>query len=86
MCYSAMVEDSYREYIRMTGAEMDLPQFIEIFGLRASGQKIAIPRAVERWFDSPKTSGERQVKELIQMHRTSTVTELEQELFKQKKR
>jgi len=35
-------------YVRETGAEMDMEQFKEIFGVRMSGPSIRIPRAVER--------------------------------------
>lgn len=86
MCYSALVESSWREYVRLTNCEMDLPQFIEIFGDRAAGSKITIPRSVERWFDNPKSPEEKEVANLIQQHRAATIAGFEQELFKQKKR
>lgn len=70
----------------MTGAEMDLPQFIQIFGDRAAGAKVTIPRAVERWFDAPSNDGERQVKALIDQYRAQEVSKLEAELFALRKR
>ena len=55
MCYSAQIQAAYMKYLRETGAEMDVDQFVEIFGARVSDSSIRIPRAVERWFDEPKT-------------------------------
>lgn len=86
MCYSALVESEYTRYLRMTGAEMDLEQFREIFGARAQGQSIRIPRAIERNFDNPKTLLERSIKDSIEQYRASTVAKLETEIFVQKRR
>ena len=58
MCYSAQLQASYMKYLRETGAEMDIDQFVEIFGARVTDSSIRIPRAVERWFDEPKTDGD----------------------------
>jgi hypothetical protein len=57
MCYSAMLESRYATYVRETGAEMDVEQFEEIFGWRETGG-LRILRAVERWFDNPRSPGE----------------------------
>jgi putative SOS response-associated peptidase YedK len=65
---------------------MDIDQFVEIFGARVSDSNIRIPRAVERWFDEPKSDGERQIKGFIDQYRASEVTKLERELFAQRKR
>ncbi|MEO8315621.1 MAG: SOS response-associated peptidase family protein [Pseudomonadota bacterium] len=89
MCYSAQVEDSYRKYIQMTGADMDIDQFAEVYGPKFpvfGGPKVTIPRAVDRWFDPPKSDGERKVKALIDVRNAAASTALQQELFKQKKR
>jgi hypothetical protein len=59
MCYSAQIQAAYMKYLRETGAEMDVDQFVEIFGARVSDSSIRIPRAVERWFDEPKNDAER---------------------------
>jgi putative SOS response-associated peptidase YedK len=74
------------EYRRRTGAEMDIDQFVEIFGARVADSSIRIPRAVERWFDEPKTDKERQVKAYIDQYRDAETTKLEREAFAQKKR
>src|SRR6188472_2805798 len=86
MCYSAQIQAAYLRYLRETGAEMDIDQFVEIFGARVSDSSIRIPRAVERWFDEPKTDGERQIKDFIDQYRAAEIAKLERELFAQRKR
>ena len=86
MCYSAQIQAAYMKYLRETGAEMDVDQFVEIFGARVSDSSIRIPRAVERWFDEPKTDGERKIKGFIDEYRAAEITKLEREVFTQKKR
>jgi putative SOS response-associated peptidase YedK len=73
-------------YLRETGAEMDIDQFVEIFGARVSDSSIRIPRAVERWFDEPKNDGERRIKAFIDQFTAAETTKLEREVFAQKKR
>jgi putative SOS response-associated peptidase YedK len=86
MCYSAQIQSSYLKYLRETGAEMDIDQFVEIFGARVSDSSIRIPRAVERWFDEPGSEGERKIKTFIDQHREAEITKLEREVFIQRKR
>jgi putative SOS response-associated peptidase YedK len=86
MCYSAQLQAAYARYLRETGAEMDMDQFVEIFGARVSDSSIRIPRAIERWFDEPKNDAERRIKSFIDQYRAAETTKLERELFTQKKR
>jgi putative SOS response-associated peptidase YedK len=86
MCYSAQIQAAYTKYLRETGAEMDVDQFVEIFGARVSDSSIRIPRAVERWFDTPKNDAERKIESLIDEYRAAEITKLEREVFAQKKR
>ncbi len=86
MCYSAQIQSAYTKYLRETGAEMDIDQFVEIFGARFSDSSIRIPRAVERWFDQPKSDAERRIKTMIDEYRAAETTKLEREVFAQKKR
>jgi putative SOS response-associated peptidase YedK len=86
MCYSAQVQASYMKYLRETGAEMDIDQFVEIFGARVADSSVRIPRSVERWFDEPKNDAERKIKALIDDCRASETTKLEREVFAQRKR
>src|SRR5690242_14416295 len=86
MCYSAQLQAAYLRYLRETGAQMDIDQFVEIFGARITDSSIRIPRAVERWFDEPKNDGERRIKTFIDEYRAAEITKLERELFAQRKR
>jgi putative SOS response-associated peptidase YedK len=86
MCYSAQVEASYQRYVRETGAELDFEQFEEIFGMRINIPQLRIPRAVERWFDEPKSDPERRIKGLIDEYRATAITKYEKEVFAQRKR
>lgn len=70
----------------MTGAEIDVRQFEEIFGLRLSDSSIRVPRAVELWFDKPTTPGEKRIRKLIDEYQSAEVTKLEKELFGLRKR
>jgi len=86
MCYSAQIQAAYMKYLRETGAEMDIDQFVEIFGARMSDSSIRIPRAVERWFEEPKNDGERRIKVMIEEYRAAEIAKLEREVFIQRKR
>ena len=86
MCYSAQIQAAYLKYLRETGAQMDMDQFVEIFGARITDSSIRIPRAIERWFDAPKNDAERKIKEYIDEYRSAEITKLEREVFAQKKR
>jgi putative SOS response-associated peptidase YedK len=74
------------QYLKRTGAEMDIDQFVEIFGARITDSSIRIPRSVERWFDEPKSDRERRIKTLIDQYRDAETTKLEREVFAQSKR
>lgn len=86
MCYSAQLSFDFGDYVRETGAEMDLEQFEEIFGQRAKLPSLRIPRAVERWFDNPKGPAEQRIKALIDDYRATNITRFEKEVFAQRKR
>src|SRR5690349_24799096 len=91
MCYSAQLQAAYLRYLRETGAQMDIDQFVEIFGARITDSSIRIPRAVERWFDEPQIhehwpDGARKIKGFIDEWRATEITKLEREVFAQKKR
>lgn len=83
MCFSAQIEESHAKYLRMTGAEMDLEQFMEIFGLRVRDSSIKIPRAVDRWFEHPKGAAELELRNLIMAHRAARIAELEADIVEQ---
>ncbi len=86
MCFSARIETAFREYLRITGAEIDLHQFYEIYSARMTDPSVRIPRGLDRNFDNPKSDAERRIKALIDQHRAETAAELETEIFAQRKR
>lgn len=86
MCYSAMIESELSSYIRATGAQIDIEQFLEIFGQRVRNASIKIPRAVDRWFEHPKGAEELQLRNLLLQHRAARLAELEADLQKQRDR
>src|SRR5690349_17981684 len=91
MCYSAQLQAAYLKYLRETGAQMDIDQFVEIFGARITDSSIRIPQAIERWFDDPQIhekwpDGARKIKGFIDTWRLAEITKLEREAFAQKKR
>ena len=86
MCFSARVETAFREYLRMTGAEIDLKQFYEIYSTRMVDKSVRIPRGLDRNFDNPKSDAERSIKALINEYRDVTVPQLDTEIFAQRKR
>lgn len=86
MCYSAMVSAQYRSYVKATGATIDLEQFVDIFWNVAQGERITVPRALERWFDNPTSDQERKIHDLIAQRRATQATKWQQDLFAQKKR
>jgi putative SOS response-associated peptidase YedK len=86
MCYSAQLQAALARYLRETGAQMDMDQFVEIFGARVTDSSIRIPRSVERWFDQPRTDAERKIKAFIDEWRGSEISKLEREAFAQRKR
>lgn len=86
MCYSGQLEAAYRRYVRATGAELDYPQFEEIYGWRATDPGIRIPRAVDRWFEQPESPAQRRIRALIDQYRAAMVATLEAEIFAQRRR
>ncbi|CAB3802932.1 SOS response-associated peptidase family protein [Pararobbsia alpina] len=86
MCYSAQIIADYRKYVRMFGADISLEEFAQLFFERAGGSKVKIPKGVEDAFSEPATVEEREIKTLIDAFNAEQVANLEQELFKQRKR
>ena len=81
-----MLEQDWHRYCRQNGIEMDLPQFIEIFGARAAGDSVRIPRGLDRLFQSSADAAHDPVKALVQRYRADTKTKLERKIFAQRKR
>jgi putative SOS response-associated peptidase YedK len=83
MCFSAQIEESYAKYQRMTGAQIDIDQFMEIFGIGVRDPSLKIPRAVDRWFEHPKDAADLGLRNLLLQRRAARLTELEADLKKQ---
>ena len=72
--------------MRLWGADVSMKDFVRLYWDRAQGAKIKIPKAMDAAFAQPQTDEERQVKQLIDRFNAEQTTQLEQELFKQRKR
>ena len=86
MCYSSQIAAAYNQYLKLTGATLDLDQFREVYGFRHADSSSRIPRAVDRWFSEPKSAVENSIKELIDQHRAAAIAKLEGDVFAQRKR
>lgn len=86
MCYSAQVWEDYKHYVRAYGAVMPIEEWMRIFEIRGSGERVLIPKAMELAFASPNTAGEREIADLVVAHNQLLATKTETELFKQKTR
>lgn len=87
MCYSAMIQADYTKYVRQYGATMSLEDFvINVWSAPDRAKKKRRPKAMEDWF---RTLADPEAQEIwleIRRQRAERSTELQQELFKQKKR
>src|SRR5262245_25699590 len=86
MCYSAKVEQNIRDLARHFAATMDYSEVERLMMERLAGRPIRLARGFEWNFSNPKSAEERRSKELDDEYRSKKVAELEQEVFKQKKR
>lgn len=87
MCYSAMVEQSYRKLARDYHAEVDLERYEDIFLRRRNGEKLTLPRGMEAAFSTnSKNKQERAIAKLINEWHAQQIQIRETELFKQSKR
>lgn len=87
MCYSALVYAKYRKFVREFGAIMSLEDFAKaVFRDPAKEKRPKWPKAMEEAFADPETEEERQIWEAIQRWRTVEIAQVEQEIFKQRKR
>ena len=87
MCYSARIIADYRKYTKDYGADMSIKEFVELFWKRThTDPKTKIPKAVADAFRESRSDDELKVNELIAEFNATQTVELEQELFKQRKR
>ena len=87
MCYSAQVFAGFRKFQRQTGSKMAIRDYVKLFwrdlGKDPHAKRPKVPRAME--IDILQ-SGPDEVAELIRAWDADEMTDLSQELFKQKRR
>ncbi|KRA54154.1 hypothetical protein ASD77_05885 [Pseudoxanthomonas sp. Root65] len=87
MCYSAMIQADYEKYVRHYGATMSLEDFVmNVWSAPDRAKKRRRPKAMEDWFRNLGDPKAQEIWHEIQHQRAERETELQQELFKQKKR
>ena len=86
MCYSAQVQANYRKYVRAWGADISLAEFFKLYWDKTQGLKLRTPKALDDAFAQPQNDEERRIKALIDELQGRQAHDLEQELFRQKKR
>jgi len=85
VCVSAMIDEQLRKLEREYEAITGWVDWTDLFQRRTI-YDVKIPKAIELQFEEPKTPDEVKIKTLIDEYRLKKTAELEQELFKQKKR
>jgi putative SOS response-associated peptidase YedK len=86
MCYSAKVEQNIRDLARHFAATLDYSEVERLMMERLAGRPIRLARGFEWNFSNPGSAEERRIHELDADYRSKKLAELEQEVFKQKKR
>lgn len=86
MCYSAKVEQSIRDLARHFAATLDYSEVERLMMERLAGRPIRLARGFEWNFSNPQSAEERRIQALDAQYRSKKTAELEQEVFKQKKR
>ena len=86
MCYSAQVEESFKRYFKQFGADIDIHQFVKLYGHRAAGVSLRIPKAMDANFSEAGSVDERAIAGMIADFDHAELARHEQELFKQRKR
>lgn len=81
MCYSAMITAEWKQYRRSFGVDISLKEYFDIFVRRLADSKLKIPKATQAWAaDHPEAL------QAINAHASAQALELEQELFRQRRR
>jgi len=87
MCFSAIVEQDLARLKREFKAKPDLGAFKKLFGRRASGEKIIIPRAMEDNFRFPAASAdEADIATMVAEHRRKLDLDYREKLKEQQER
>ena len=86
MCYSAQVWQAYQDYVRRFGAEISIREFVELYASREKGAKIKTAKAMDDAFLRTRTPETSEIARSIEAWNTQQTSELEQLLFRQRKR
>jgi putative SOS response-associated peptidase YedK len=86
MCFSAQIKAEYKKFVRMFGALLSLKEFAKLYEQREVDARIKIPKAMDAFFMTPQTDIEEEIRARIEAFDAKQATQLEQELFKQRKR
>lgn len=86
VCYSAQVWQAYQDYVRRFGAEISIREFVELYASREKGTKLKTTKAMDDAFLRAGALETRGIAASIEAWNAQQVTELEQLLFRQRKR
>lgn len=87
MYYSAQIRAEYKKYVRQFGAAgLSLREYFDLFWRWREDSSVRIPKSMEDEILAGETPEEREIAALITEFRAQQVTEVEQEVFKQRKR
>lgn len=86
MCYSARVRQNLKHLSRRYEAEVDWGAFEDAYRRRADGEDIKMSRDLQRNFVNPETDIQRRTAAYIAQYLKEKRTELESEVFAQKRR
>ena len=86
MCYSAEVEEDWRKFMRVTGADMSLKDFFETYWKRRQGLPFRMPQMLDRWFTNVAGDEAEKIRALIAEWNAAQVQRWEKELFANRKR
>jgi putative SOS response-associated peptidase YedK len=86
MCYSAEVEEDWRRFLRVTGADMSLKDFYNTYWKRRSGLPFRMPRMLERWFDDVPGDDAAEIRKLNAEWNAEQIAKFEQQAFASRKR
>src|SRR5690606_6573631 len=86
MCYSAQIWADYHRYVRKFGADVDIAEFARLYEQRSRRASIRTPRAMDAAVAQAATPEDEPISGHIAAWTDSQGTELQQELFRQKKR
>lgn len=86
MCYSAQVEQRYREYVRRFGADIDIHEFVRRYGQRARGERVPTARALDLAILADPDPVWAPVQALIRQADAAEEAALQQTVFAQRRR